>query len=188
MNLPNNFFLRRYFCLQHFILLCLMLTPSFTLAQTSDENQALHIEADSVEIREQQGISIYKGHVNISRGSMLINGQLIHITRIKNDMYIINVEGTPARFRQLNDNDEEVSAESQKMTFSSATGILTLEKQASLIQGSNHFTSEHIVYNTKQDIVQAGKDETAVDSSEPKRVTITIQPKQEKKTQHDQPE
>ena len=188
MNLPNDLFLRRIFCLRHFMLVSFMLTSSFALAKTSDQNQPLNIEADSVEIREQQGISIYKGHVNISRGSMLIKGQLIHITRKKNDTFIINVEGTPASFRQLNDSDEEVSAESQKMTFSSATGILTLDKQASLIQGQNQFTSEHIVYNTKQDIVQAGKDETATDTSEPKRVSITIQPKQENNTQHDQPQ
>ena len=185
MNLPNNLFILGRFRPCHLILACLLLSSPFTLAQTSDLNQALHIKADSVEIREQQGISIYKGHVSISRGSMLIKGQLIHITHKNNDTYIINVEGTPASFRQLNDNNEEVSAKSQKMTFSSATGILTLNKQARLIQGQNQFTSEHIVYNTKQDIVQAGNNEMTNDTSEPKRVSITIQPKQEKPTQQD---
>ena len=102
-------------------------------------------------------------------------------------MYIIDVEGKPARFKQLNDDEKEVSAQSQKMSYSSETGVLTLDNEAILIQGQNQFTSEHIVYDTKQDIVQAGKSDTPSSATEPERVSITIQPKQEKSTDLNQP-
>jgi lipopolysaccharide export system protein LptA len=191
MNLPDNVlspdhFLSERMLLNIFLLACLLLTPIFSQAKTSDINQALHIEADSVEIREQQGISIYKGHVTINRGSMLIKGQLIQVTTKKNNMYVIKVEGKPARFKQLNDSNQEISAQSQKMTFSSESGILTMDKEAILIQGQNQFTSEHIIYNTRQDVVQAGKDE-ATSTTEPERVSITIQPQPEKNNKNDQP-
>jgi len=193
MNLPNNVLLSEclrpaHTLLNFFLLACSLLLPSSIMAKTSDINQPLHIEADSVEIREQQGISIYKGHVTISKGSMLIKGQLIHITAKNNNMYDIKVEGEPARFKQLNDSDQEISAQSQKMTFSSESGILTMNEKAVLIQGQNQFTSEHIIYNTKKDIVQAGKAEDKSTTKEPERVSITIQPQAEKDTQSDRPE
>jgi len=183
MNLPDKFLFSRYF-----LPACLLLIPAFAIAKISDATQVLNIEADSVEIREQQGISIYKGNVTISRGSMLIKGQLIHITSKKNNEFDIKIEGEPARFKQLNDSDQEVNAESEKMNFSSESGILTMNKKAILVQGENRFTSEHIIYNTKKDIVQAGKAEAASSTTKPERVSITIQPKQKQKTTADQPQ
>lgn len=187
MKRPDKFMLARYFHPGWLLVGCLLSMPAVISGKTDDINKALHIEADSVEIREQQGISIYKGHVSIHKGSMYINGELIQITARDNDMYIIDVEGKPARFKQLNDDEKEVSAQSQKMSYSSETGVLTLDNEAILIQGQNQFTSEHIVYDTKQDIVQAGKSDTPSSATEPERVSITIQPKQEKSTDLNQP-
>ncbi len=183
MTLADNFLLSRYFLLS-----CFLFAPAFAIAKISDATQVLNIEADSVEIREQQGISIYKGNVTISRGSMLIKGQLIHITSQEDNEFIIKVEGLPARFKQLNDNDQAISAQSQKMNFSSESGILTMDKAAILIQGENKFTSEHIIYNTKKDIVQAGKTEEASSTTKPERVSITIQPRQKQNPTADQPQ
>jgi len=183
MKLPDNFLLPAYF-----LQLCFLLMPALAVAKISDATQVLQIEADSVEIREQQGISIYKGNVSISRGSMLIKGQLIYITSKKNNEFFVKVKGKPAQFKQLNDNDQEISAQSQNMTFSSESGILTMDIKAVLIQQENKFTSEHIIYNTKKDIVQAGKTEKESGNKEPERVSITIQPQQKENTTTDQPQ
>lgn len=181
MNLPDNYFSLSGSKLKKilFFLSCLFLMPLIALAKASTVNQPLHIEADSVEIREKQGVSVYKGHVVISRGDMEIKGELIHITTRKNNAYIIDINGKPARFKQLNDKNQNVVAQSEKMSFSSETGILTMDKKAILIQDQNKFTSEHIIYNTRQDIVQAGKGDTTSDTAKSERVTITIQPKAE---------
>lgn len=156
--------------------LALLLSPP-VMAKTSDAEQAMYVEADSVEIREQQGISIYKGNVVIKRGSTLIKGQLIHIYQKNNVIDHITIKGNPASFKQLNDRDEEILAQSLDMEYQNAEGILVLKKQALLVQHNNRFTSEHIVYNTRKDIVQAGG-ENQDSGSGKQRVTITIQPKQ----------
>lgn len=147
-------------------------------AKTSDENQPLYIVADSVEIREQQGISTYKGNVKITKGSLQIQGDLIYIVSKKNSLQTIRVEGSPATFKQTNDHDEEISAQSQYIEYQSESGILTLKKDAVLVQGNNRFTSQHILYDTKKDIIQAGHNKNKTDSSKSQRVTITIQPEQ----------
>ncbi len=148
-------------------------------AKTSDTDQPVRIEADSVEINEQQGVSIYRGHVRISKGSMLIRGDLIHIHQADRGIEKILVRGQPANFRQLNDQEKEVSAQSREMTYNADSGILVMKKDAILVQSGNRFTSEHIVYDTRKDIVQAGRGESSVEEGDSPRVTITIQPKKD---------
>ena len=43
------------------------------------------------------------------------------------------------------------------MTYVADTGLLVLREQAILEQKQNRFTSEHIIYDTRKDIVQAGE-------------------------------
>ena len=152
-------------------------------AKTSDMNQPLYIQAGSVEIREQEGISIYKDNVHITRGTMIIEGELIHLHTTENQIRTIRVEGTPAKFRQLNDQDEEISAQSLQMKYQAHDNKLILTKDAVLVQGQNRFTSEHIVYDTQQDIVQAGDPDKKGDATESERVTITIQPDKKKNSE-----
>lgn len=104
-------------------------------AKTSDSDQPLHIQAGSVEIREQEGISIYKDRVRITRGSMVIQGELIHVHTTEDKIKKIRVEGTPAKFKQLNDQDEEVSAQSLEMEYQASENKLILKSQAILVQG-----------------------------------------------------
>ena len=149
-------------------------------AKMSDADQPLNIEAGSVEIREKEGISIYKNNVRITRGTMVIQGELIHVHSAEDKIQTIRIEGSPAKYRQLNEQGEEVSAQSQEMEYQARENKLILKKDAILVQGQNRFTSEHIVYDTKQDIVQAGDPEQTTNSSESDRVTITIQPEKKK--------
>ncbi|MDH5472223.1 MAG: lipopolysaccharide transport periplasmic protein LptA [Gammaproteobacteria bacterium] len=159
------------------LLFCLSLQAQ---AKTSDSNETLNIQAGSVEIREKEGISIYKNQVHITRGSMIIEGELIQVHTINNEIKTIRIEGKPAKFRQLNDQDEEISAQSQQMEYQASDNKLILKKEAILVQGQNRFTSEHIIYDTRQDIVQAGDLSNTNSTSESERVTITIQPAKNK--------
>ncbi len=161
-------------------LLTLLLTSLSAQARSTDADQPLSIEADSVEIREQEGISIYQGNVIIRRGSTVIKGQKIHIQQKQGQIDTITIHGQPATFSQLNDLDQTISAQSQTMNYQAEKGILTLDGQAVLIQHNNRFTSEHIVYNTTKDIVHAGQKVNTDDVDSPKRVTITISPDDKK--------
>ncbi|TNF36391.1 MAG: lipopolysaccharide transport periplasmic protein LptA [Gammaproteobacteria bacterium] len=159
-----------------------MLLTTGVAAKTSDNDQPLHIEADSVEIREQQGVSIYRGNVSIQRGTMQIHGELIHIYSRQGVLEKIRVEGSPAKFRQLNDLDEEISAQCRQMEYQANNGTLILNQEAILVQNRNQFSSEQIIYDTRKDIVQAGNQTTPDASEQPQRVTITIHPEKTNST------
>ena len=141
-------------------------------ANKTDAGEPVRIEADSVEIREKDGISIYQGHVIATRGSMELKGDRIEIYSDKNrQLDHIHVSGDPARFHQLTDSGEEVQASSQEMFYRADNGIIELKGNAEVIQQNNRFTSAQIIYDTKQDTVAAQGDDKSKE-----RVTITIQP------------
>ena len=160
------------------ILLTLLVIPCAAVAKTSDAEQPIHIEADQVEIRDREGLSIYRGNVHIVQGSLRINGNEIRIRTTDQGMQKINISGKPATFFQLTELNEEISAQGEEMEYQSKTGLLILDRDAVLVQRDNRFTSEHIVYNTQTNVVKAGTDNQAstTKSTPPARVTITIMP------------
>lgn len=146
-----------------------------TLAKTADENAPLHIEADQLEIHDKDNFSIYKGNVIINKGSLKITGDKIVIKNKNAKLNSIHISGSPATFYQLNDLDEAITAESKVMDYQAQTGMLELKDNAKLIKNKNHFSSEHIIYNTLEDIVKAGNKNSDA-TQKPPRVKITIYP------------
>ncbi len=150
-------------------LLCLLPASSLHAA-----DPAVEIEADQVEMREQDNISIYRGNVKITRGSTKISGDEITIRSEAGKLDRIRISGQPATYRQVNTSGEEITAESMQMEYMADSGILELREQAVLIKNNNRFSSPRIVYDTQNDIVRAGHTQT--DNTEQPRVQITIQP------------
>lgn len=154
--------------------------PHTAFALGTDRNAPVRIEADQVEMREKEGIHIYKGHVRITRGSMKINGDSITIQNRNGRLSLIIIKGSPATFNQTNDQGEEISASSRAMEYHADDGLLELKEEAVLVKNQSKFQSAHIIYDTQKDIVKAGQG-VETDSQEPPRVQITIQPDKNKK-------
>ncbi|MDQ1363659.1 MAG: lipopolysaccharide export system protein LptA [Pseudomonadota bacterium] len=164
--------------LNKLLLLSLLATPGLVAAKTSDAGQPVYIEADQVEIRDREGLSIYRGNVRIVQGSLRISGDEIRIHSTDAGLQRVHVTGKPANFFQLTDLDEEISATGEEMEYQPQTSTLTLDRNAVLVQRDNRFTSEHIVYNTQTNIMTAGPGNGSgtADTATPPRVTITIMP------------
>jgi len=139
------------------------------IAKTTDKSAPLHIEADQLEMRERDNVSIYKGNVKITRGSMIINGDTIIITNKNGKLYRIEANGKPAVFFQLNDLDEAISAEGYYIDYNEKNSMLELKEKAKLLKNKNYF------------IVRAGKHKASPETETP-RVKITIYPESDKTT------
>jgi len=148
-------------------------------AKSTDNDAPLHIEADQLEMRENDSVSIYTGNVKITKGSMKITGDKIIIKNKDGNLHNVHIDGKPATFYQLNDLEEEISAESNFMDYKAETGILELKEKALLLKNKNRFSSEHIIYNTLKDIVKAGNHKSNTLEAPP-RVKITIYPENTK--------
>jgi len=165
--------------LTRIIFLIALLFTMNAFAKSTDNDAPLHIEADQLEMRENDSESIYSGNVKITKGSMRITGDKIIIKNKDGRLHKIHIDGKPATFYQLNDLEEEISAESHFMDYKAETGILELKEKALLLKNKNRFSSEHIIYNTLKDIVKAGNNNTSTLEETP-RVKITIYPENAK--------
>lgn len=130
--------------------------PSNALARSEDTRLPLHIEANTAEFDDKTGVSIYRGKVRITQGSMLLTGEVVTLTAPNKKIEKITAEGNPATFHQLTDKNDEIDAEAQFMEYNTKTNKILLKRKAKLMQGSNSFTSERIEYNLVTKIVDAG--------------------------------
>jgi len=157
------------------LLLCL-LTPLSLSALTSDRDQPMHLEADSVSIDDASGVSLYEGNVVITQGSLKLWADRLWIHRKDGKTQKIVSEGNPSHFRQLmDDNDEEVRGHALRAEFYLDRDELMLFDKAVLEQGPDQFRSDRILYNRASALVKAG---TSAEGKE--RVQVIIEP--QKKT------
>ncbi len=149
-----------------------LLLSGTAVALSSDRLQAMHIDADQADIDQQQGISTYRGNVQLTRGSMQLLADEVVVKLIDGKVTLITATGSPAKYQQRSDKQQEIHAQALRMEYKVDSGQLLLLKQAKLQQDSNAFASERIVYDSVNDQVNAG----ANISSPQDRVHITIQP------------
>lgn len=141
-------------------------------AMSSDRQQALQIDADNADIDQQHGVSIYRGNVHLTRGSMKLVADEVVVKHDGGTIHLVTATGSPANYQQLSDKQQQIRARAQRMEYNIDTGQLLLLKQAELHQDSNVFASERIVYDSVNDRVNAGANAASPED----RVHITIQP------------
>ena len=161
------------------LLLALILIPANSWALSSDREQPMLIEADRAELDDARGISIYRGNVKVTQGTLVLTGDIMTVHNKGNDVEKVIMEGKPATYKQRPDNkDKDVRARAQHMEYFTSPEKIILTGQAEVDQSGDVLRSERIEYDVATDKVNAGTDQPN------ERVRITIQPRpgKEKKT------
>ena len=161
------------------LLPALILLPIDSGALSSDREQPMLIEADRAELDDSKGISIYRGNVKVTQGTLLLTGDIMTVYNKGNDVEKVIMEGQPATYQQRPDNkDKDVRARALHMEYYTNPEKIILIKQAEVEQEGDVLRSERIEYDVPTDKVNAGTDQPN------ERVRITIQPRpgKDKKT------
>lgn len=155
------------------LLLSTQVFSSLAYAKPGDNQQPIHVEADSLEVRDNDNISIYTGNVKLTQGTLEIHSDLLTLYFDDNKILkLMKMSGTPATFRQLNDSNLEITGEAMEMEYRESESTLLLLDKAKLTQGADIIESNKINLNIDSNSVEAG-------SLEPdNRVRMLIQPKQ----------
>lgn len=150
----------------------LILSPSSLLAVSSDRAQPIQVEADKLEVRDDDNISTYSGNVRLIQGSLRIRSDLlvIHFDD-NNDLVLMEMTGTPATFRQLNNDNQEMLGQADKMNYREAESLLILQGNACFNNNGDTIESSTIRINTENDHIEA------VSPEPDQRVNVIIQPK-----------
>jgi lipopolysaccharide export system protein LptA len=151
-----------------------LLLPGQLWALATDREQPIEIEADELEVRELERVSIYLGNVVLVQGSLEINADrlVIHFNEA-NELTLMEMTGNPATLRQLDDNQQELWGEAMRIDYTQSKSLLELRDSALIKQAGDVVESELIRINTETSSLQAG----GTDSDE--RVKMLIQPRQD---------
>ena len=157
------------------LLLCalLVLPAGAVQALPGDKDQPISVEADELEIRDAEKISIYEGNVRLVQGSLEITSErlVIHFNDA-DELQLMEMTGAPARFRQLDEQREEMIGEARQINYLESDSMLELIEDAHFSRAGDLIESNRIRINTENNSIQAG------DARTDERVKMLIQPRQ----------
>jgi lipopolysaccharide export system protein LptA len=152
------------------LIILLASLPFAAQALEEDVNKPIEVEADSVEIDEGSGKSIYKGNVILIQGSIRLAADRITIIQHDTKSDQIIAVGRPAVLTQKPANGKKpVKGHSKRMEYSVDSDILYLIGNATLIQDQDTFKSDRIAYDRKKSLIKGG---TSAQGKQRVRVTI----------------
>ncbi len=162
-----------------------LLATSFSLlsglahALPSDSNQPINVQADSAEMDDKRGVAIYRGDVVITQGTLKITGDTVTITLNKEgDIDVFTSVGKPAYYEQQpSTNKDLVKAYGLTIQYFANNEKIIITDQAKVVQQGNTFRGEKIVYDTKMEIVTAGRGKQGTITTPAPRINMVIQPK-----------
>lgn len=150
-----------------------LLTWAPLWALDADRDQPIEVEADSLEVREQENISIYQGNVKLKQGSLEISSDrlVIHFND-NSDLVLMEMTGNPARLRQLDNEQQEMRGQARQINYLESESLLELIEEARFTHAGDTIESTLIRINTEDNNIQAGS------SNADERVKMLIQPRQ----------
>ncbi len=163
------------------LIAALLLLPLPCWALDSDRNEPIEVEADRLEVRELENVSIYEGNVRLVQGSLKIDSDrmVIHFDE-ENELTLMEMTGKPAKFRQLDNDRRQIYGEAEQIDYSDADSLLIMRKSAYLDHAGDVIRSDLIRVNTATNNIEAGSTESE------DRVKMIIKPRKE--TPADAPE
>ena len=159
--------------------LSIALLGSYAHALPEDRNQPIRVQADTAELDDRQGVAVYRGDVVITQGTMKITGDTVTITQTASgDIDVFTSVGNLAYYEQKPAVDKEiVKAYGKTIQYFASNERIVLIDQAKVIQEGNTFEGEKIVYDTRRQIVNAGRATGGNVSTPRPRIDMVIQPK-----------
>jgi lipopolysaccharide export system protein LptA len=150
--------------------------PPPSIALTGDKEQPIHIEADRVDIDDVKRVSVYRGNVRYSQGTMRLDADKVSIYYDEQrNFQRMRAEGQPARFRQrLDGQAEDMLGEAMEIEYTVEPERLVLKQQAHIWNQGDEFAGDLITYDITADRVVARRG-----AEEENRVQVVIQPRQQ---------
>ena len=137
------------------LVLPLLLAAMAVPALESDKDQPIELAADSVDIDESKGRSIYRGDVDLRQGTMRVLADVVTVHQAKRRPTKIIAEGKPVKFRQQSEKGP-VKGEAKRVEYEVDSENLVMIGNAVLIQGGDSMRSDRIVYDRIRSVVKAG--------------------------------
>jgi lipopolysaccharide export system protein LptA len=155
--------------------LCLGLIASFAHALPDDQQQPIHVTANSAV--QENNVVTYRGNVVIVQGSVRIEADQVVILHEKGKLQKATATGKPARFQQQPDLDGGlITGSANTLIYHNSDQRVELLQDAFVDRDKSTVKSDRIEYLLPSKTVRA--DSSA--STTPSRVEMILQPNQPK--------
>lgn len=163
------------------VLILVLVIQQPALSLSTDQDQAIEIEANVGELDDIKNINIYTGNVIVTQGSIRITGDRLTVNYTEeNDIDTLVVEGKPATYRQLPDDSKTYDeAKAMRMEYHSMKNILILIDEAQVTQANGSVSGDRIEYDSELSKVKVTS-APATEGQKSERVKIIIPPKPNK--------
>ena len=150
----------------------LTLASPLAAALPEDRNQPIQLEASRGQMDQKTGVSVYKGNVVITQGSMRLTAETVTVYVRDNNFQRMEATGNPTTLRYKSTTDKpELQGASQRIEYDVAGAKVIMSGSARLTQSQDTFTGDRVEYDLKDDVVRA---RGAGDNG---RIQFTIRPR-----------
>ena len=159
------------------LLLGFILLPQLVLALPSDREKPIEIEADSADLDNGKGVSVYRGDVVMTQGTTRITGDKITIYSTEKEVRRVVATGnnTRAYYEELQDKEQGLlQAWGYTIDYQLEKDQIELIRDGELKNQGDIFKGEKINYNISLQTVNATSEKKEGGS---RRVQMVIHPK-----------
>jgi lipopolysaccharide export system protein LptA len=159
----------------------LLLMPSVALSEEADRDKDIEIESDMMTVDDAKSISIYKGDVVMTQGTLIIKASELTVREDSQGFQHSTAIGKPTTFKQKRDGiDEYIEGRAERIEYDGHMDKVHLYSKASVKRGNDTVFGDYIMYDTNAEFAQAlsgsTKDENGSNIKK-RRTRVIIKPK-----------
>tara|TARA_B100000795_G_scaffold248344_1_gene215167 strand:+ start:351 stop:908 length:558 start_codon:yes stop_codon:yes gene_type:complete len=144
----------------NFILFCaqiiLISIPSAAYSEEADRDKSIEIESDTMTVDDAKNISIYKGDVILTQGTLIIRASKLTVREDSQGFQHSTAIGKPTTFKQKRDGiDEYIEGSADRIEYDGHMDKVHLYSKASVKRGNDTVFGDYIMYDTNAEFAQA---------------------------------
>ena len=134
----------------------LLLMPSVALSEEADRDKDIEIESDMMTVDDAKSISIYKGDVIMTQGTLIIKASELTVREDSQGFQHSTAIGKPTTFKQKRDGiDEYIEGRAERIEYDGHMDKVHLYSKASVKRGNDTVFGDYIMYDTNAEFAQA---------------------------------
>ena len=162
----------------------IFLSISFVaFSEEADRDKAIEIESDTMTVDDAKSISIYKGDVILTQGTLIIRAHELTVREDSQGFQHSTAIGKPTIFKQKREGREDyIEGSAKRIEYDGHMDKVHLYSGASVKRGNDTVFGDYIMYDTNAEFAQALSGSTKDgDGNEVKkgRTRAIIKPKKE---------
>ena len=146
----------KYKLIVAFVYTALLLASSVTLSEEADRDKDIEIESDMVTVDDAKSISIYKGDVIMTQGTLVIKASKLTVREDSQGFQHSTAIGKPTTFKQKRDGvNEYIEGRAERIEYDGHMDKVHLYSKASVKRGNDTVFGDYIMYDTNAEFAQA---------------------------------